>query len=209
MLARMADQTYSGRYADPDEIAGRQLAAVARWGTPVLPGSSVLEIGCADGFSTVKMAKEGYRVTALDASLDMLAAADRRITADGVDVDLVLGDVSSYEPTATFDVVAALMWTFFWYVHDPLPVLTRLAEHARVKLLVDVDPRQTPVATAVDLMRQAGFRSVEWRPLFVPIRYRVPTPVKPVLRLSERTPWLRDALLRRKFVVVVKGEGRS
>ena len=48
------------------------------------------------------------------------------------------------------------MWTFFFYVKDPVATLTRLAAQTRVKLLADVNPRQTPIDEAVAAVRAAG-----------------------------------------------------
>jgi SAM-dependent methyltransferase len=169
-------------------------------------GGSVLELGCADGFSTECMARSGLLVTGVDASPEMLAAASSRFRAAGLDSNFLQADVNLWEPDASFDVVLGQMFTFFCYVTDPVATLTRLAGHALMKLLVDVDPRLTSIDEAVAAVRAAGFPSVTWRPFFVPQSRRLPPIALRALRVAERTPIARDAILRRKFQVVVKGE---
>ena len=197
---------YSARYADPTAIAKRQHDLVTRWGTAMSPGSTVLELGCADGFSTEYMTKQGLRVTGVDASPEMLDAATSRFLAAGHEPAFLEADVNQLEPDLPYDVVLGLMWTFCRYVEDQAATIARLAANTRVKLLVDVNPRETPIDAAVAAMRAAGFTSVTWRAFFVPQRYRLPAVAQPAVRVAERTPVVRDVVLRRKFVAVVKGE---
>ena len=75
-----------------------------------------------------------------------------------------------------------------------------------MKLLIDVNPRQVPISEAVAAVRAAGFPSVTWRAFFVPQHYRVPHVARGTFRVAERTPVLRDVVLRYKFTVIVKGE---
>src|SRR3954466_311702 len=110
--------TYSARYADPSAVANRQLALLARWGTKIEPGATVLEVGCADGFATAAFVKAGYQVTALDGSPEMVGAAAARL-GEGASAQLELSDVRMYEPRSSFDAVVAFMWTFFHYIDEP------------------------------------------------------------------------------------------
>lgn len=59
----------------------RTMAAVHRW---VPRGAHLLDLGCGPGTDTVRLAAEGYRVTAIDPSPSMVAEARRRIAAAGV-----------------------------------------------------------------------------------------------------------------------------
>jgi SAM-dependent methyltransferase len=201
-----AGAAYSQRYADASAIAERQRDLVMGWGTRVDSGASVLELGCADGFSTEYMTRSGLRVTGVDGSPDMLAAASSRFLAAGLEPSFLEADVNLWEPEESVDVVLGLMWTFFFYIKDPAATLIRLAAHTRVKLLADVNPRQTPIDEAVAAVRAAGFPSVTWRPFFVPQTRHVSPIAQRALRVAERTPLVRDVILRRKFAVVVKGE---
>lgn len=199
-------ESYSGRYADPDAVAARQLDLICRWGTRMDPGSTVLEAGCGDGFSTVGFAQAGLRVTAFDQSPKIAAVTKARLTAAGVRADVFASDLNDLQIRGSFDTVAAFMGAFFAYVDDPLATLKKLAAATRVKLLVDLNPRATPLADAMDLVRAAGFPDVDWRAFLVPLRFRVPRPARAVLRSLERAPVVTPLLLRYKFRVVVKGE---
>ncbi|HMM43369.1 MAG TPA: methyltransferase domain-containing protein, partial [Thermomicrobiales bacterium] len=48
------------------------------------PGDHVLEIGCGTGADATHLAGRGVRVTATDASLEMLRAAEAKAARDGV-----------------------------------------------------------------------------------------------------------------------------
>jgi trans-aconitate methyltransferase len=198
-------RTYSSRYADAEAVSIRQCELVARWGTAVEPSARVLEIGCADGFVTQALARRGYDVTAIDSSSEMIADAESRLRQENLAADLRIADVNQYELDESFDVVMALMWNFFHYVHEPLPVLARLAAHARVKVLIDANPRVTRIPDAVELMRSVGLHDVRWRPFFIPQRFRLDPVSRTLLRAAERTPAVRDLLLRKKFNVILVG----
>lgn len=197
--------TYSSRYRDPGAIAARQLALALRWGAPPPQGGRVLELGCSDGFVTAELARAGFGVTAVDLSPGMVAAARERLLRQGLAADFRVTPVEAFRPEARFDVTLGLMWTFFGYLHDPVPVLRRLADGSN-KVLVDVNPRQLSVRAAVHAMRAAGFRTVDWRPFFLPQRVRVPGALRTALEIAERIPVLRSVPLRWKFTVVLKGE---
>jgi SAM-dependent methyltransferase len=73
---------------------------------------TVLDLGCGTGIHACAFAREGYLVTGLDRSADMLAKARERRTqarANGsVHVDFQQGDIRDFKLTARFDVVVAL-----------------------------------------------------------------------------------------------------
>jgi SAM-dependent methyltransferase len=78
----------------------------------------ILDVGCGDGALATRLAEGGARVTGLDASADMLAAARRRTTAAGVEVDLVEGDAGELPfPAGQFDCVVSVATLCF--VDDP------------------------------------------------------------------------------------------
>lgn len=56
-----------------------------------LRGLRILDVGCGDGVLATRLAQGGARVTGLDVSAAMIAAARGRARAAGVDVDLVEG----------------------------------------------------------------------------------------------------------------------
>jgi SAM-dependent methyltransferase len=199
-------ERYSAGFVDPGETGRRQATMLSSWGTPVSAGARVLELGCADGMITETLVRSGFEVTGVDFSSAMIDRARERLHDAGLDADLRVADVSRFTPDETYDVVLGLMRTFFAYVDEPVRVLTTLAACTRTKLLVDVNPRDQSLSGARRAVRDAGFGSVEWRPLFVPSSRRVGGVGLAALRASERVPGVRGAILRRKFNAVVKGE---
>ena len=197
---------YSARYADPLAFVRRQIEMVLSWGSPVSPGSSVLELGCADGFVTEHLVRAGLRVTGLDLAPAMVEATRRRLDASELEAEeLVLCDLDEYEPARCYDVILG-MRSLFGYVRDLPVVLQKLAGATALKLIADVNPRSLPVADAKALLRDAGFPQVVSKPLFVPQRLSVGRLGLHALRLAESTPVLNRALLRQKFTVVLRAD---
>jgi len=113
MAAAAAD-----RRSDPGDAwsaarYGAHAGFVSDLGAPVLdllapfPGERVLDLGCGDGRLTAEIAARGAAVVGLDASPDMVAAAQAR------GIDARLGDGAALPFRAEFDAVfsnAALHW---------------------------------------------------------------------------------------------------
>ncbi|MCZ0811432.1 class I SAM-dependent methyltransferase [Roseovarius sp. EGI FJ00037] len=69
----------------------------------------ILDVGCGDGVLATRLAQAGARVTGLDASPDMIAAARRRAKAAGVTLDLVEGNAREVPfPDGQFDCVVSV-----------------------------------------------------------------------------------------------------
>ena len=92
---------------------GRNAAFVPALGAPVVellapkPGERILDLGCGDGTLTVKLVEAGAIVTGVDASPDMIVAAQAR----GLDAHVADGQRLDFGPE--FDAVfsnAALHW---------------------------------------------------------------------------------------------------
>lgn len=85
-------------------------------------GLRILDVGCGDGVLATRLAQGGARVTGLDASADMIAAARSRAKAAGVGADLVEGDAGDLPfPTGHFDCVVSVATLCF--VGDPGPTI--------------------------------------------------------------------------------------
>lgn len=81
-------------------------------------GLRILDVGCGDGVLANRLAQGGARVTGLDASAEMLAAARSRAKAAGVEVDLVEGDAGDLPfPAGYFDCIVSVATLCF--VDDP------------------------------------------------------------------------------------------
>ena len=72
-------------------------------------GKRVLELACGGAQNSIALAKWGARVTAVDLSPNQIAHARRLATSEGVEVDLVQGDIERLTmfPDATFDTVVS------------------------------------------------------------------------------------------------------
>lgn len=88
-------------------------------------GLRILDVGCGDGVLATRLAQEGARVTGLDASADMIAAARRRAKAARVEVDLVKGNAGDLPfPDGHFDCVVSVATLCF--VDDPRPMIEEM-----------------------------------------------------------------------------------
>lgn len=104
-------------------------------------GKDVLEIGCGTGRHTLRLARHGNRVTALDLSPGMLVQARAKLA--GFDVRLIEHDIMTAGPLGKFDIaVTALVMehienidTFFARVADNLRPGGRF-------LMSEVEPRR-------------------------------------------------------------------
>ena len=198
---------YSSRYADPGAVSRFYVGLVRDWGGRVPPGASILEIGCADGFMTAALVRAGYVVTGLDIAPRMIEVAAERLERAGMRAEIRALPTSAIgNPMPWWDVVLAPMWTFFHYAERPGAVLARLAPATRHKLLVDLNPREYPIDEAVSWVASSGLEAVGWRPVLIPLSRRIGSAGLAALRAAGRVPPVRDALLRRKFNVVLKGD---
>jgi len=199
-------ESYSSRYVDAEKIFSEQLSLILGWGSPIRPGDSALEFGCADGSLAMALARRGIKTRGVDFSPKMTEVAQKRASEAGIIVEFVTGDVRKYFPNREFDVVIGLMWDFFSFAKPQRQVLRRVLGFTRRKIIVDVNLRRYPLQRAIDDIVSAGFRNVEWRPFFIPQKYRLGLFSGALLRLCAATPLVRDMILRYKFSAVIKAE---
>jgi 2-polyprenyl-3-methyl-5-hydroxy-6-metoxy-1,4-benzoquinol methylase len=89
-----------------------------------VPTARVADLGCGTGTLSVLLAGEGYDVTGLDLSDEMVALARAKAAERGVDVSFAVGDAAHPElPAGTFDVV--LCRHVLWALPDPTAALAR------------------------------------------------------------------------------------
>lgn len=74
----------------------------------LVPGATILDLGCGNGRHAVEFAARGFRVTAVDRSKVWLSQAAKRAAARGQTVEFILGDARHLHLARTFDAVIAL-----------------------------------------------------------------------------------------------------
>ena len=67
-----------------------------------------LDVGCGGGWFTRAFAKQGYRMTGLDNSPQMLDYAQRQALREGVQGEYLLGDITKIKLPKRFDFVTAI-----------------------------------------------------------------------------------------------------
>ena len=108
----MADQPYDGtaHLYDPfitkgipyDDLAGLITAQIKTW----LPQAErVLDVACGTGNLTLPLAKQGYQLTGLDLSSQMLAIARTKTLEAGLTIDYLQQDMTQPYGVGDFDVV--------------------------------------------------------------------------------------------------------
>lgn len=89
-------------------IAGTQACVLAN-AIGTLRDRVILDVGTGTGRAALFLAREGARVTGVDASSEMLAVARRRATEEGATVRFLVGDAHSLDfEDRSFDVAVSL-----------------------------------------------------------------------------------------------------
>jgi len=105
------------RAAVPPETTVAEVDFVVRT-AGLAPGARVLDLPCGSGRHTLELARRGGRVTGVDVSVEAVEHARAAAAAEGLDVDLRVGDMRT--PPTDVEVDAALcMGNAFGYLdHD-------------------------------------------------------------------------------------------
>jgi SAM-dependent methyltransferase len=95
-----------------------------------LEGLDALDVGCGDGAYALAAARAGARVAALDPSAAAVDAARGRANAEGLAIDLKVGDARALPfPAQRFDVVFAV--TVLCFVDEPAQAVAEMARVLR------------------------------------------------------------------------------
>jgi len=74
----------------------------------LIPGMSILDIGCGIGRHAVELAQRGYLVTGIDLSAGMLDQARMNAENAGVELELLKADATRYSSDSSFDIAICL-----------------------------------------------------------------------------------------------------
>ena len=72
------------------------------------PFACGLDVGCGGGWFTRAFQKQGYQMTGMDVSPQMLDFAQRKTLETGIRSEYILGDITSKKPPKRFDFVTAI-----------------------------------------------------------------------------------------------------
>ena len=94
------------------------------------PPARILDLACGPGRHALELARRGYRVTGVDATVGFLEEAASKATREGVELELIHADMRQFRGTTPFDGVIN-MSTSFGYFEDPRDDLRVLANVRR------------------------------------------------------------------------------
>ena len=166
------------------------------------PGArTVLDLGCGTGIHACAFAREGYEVTGLDRSPDMLAKARERQKQAGSNgsgsIDFLQGDIRDFKLTHRFDVVVVLFHVISYLSAncDLEAAFARIQEHLKPGGLLVFDHWYGPaVLTDRPVPRIKTFENDEFK----------------IIRIATPTLFVNDNLVdvRYDLMVVEKLSGR-
>lgn len=154
---RFDDYGYGAVASFYDELAelysrGRIAASKRSQLVHLAPGDRVLYVGAGRGEDVLEAARKGVRVTAVDLSGAMLRRLSQRLEREGLDAELVEGDIAALPMAAPYDAVAA---NYFLNLFEP-----RRAQQMLALLVERVRPGGLVLCS--DFARPMGGRSGRW-----------------------------------------------
>ncbi len=104
-----------------------------------IEGRSFLDVGCGTGRYALELARRGAsRVVGIDISQKMLELARQRMSEERLDdrCRFEQFDLLHYQPGELFDVCIGI--GLFDYIREPLPVLTRMRQVVKDRIVISV-----------------------------------------------------------------------
>jgi SAM-dependent methyltransferase len=122
---------YDALYGDKDYEAECDFIEhqFARYGTESI--RDILDIGCGTGGHLLPLARRGYRVTGIDCSPEMLAAAEQKANQEGLAIDVQVSDVRELQLGRTFDAAISMfaVISYLTTADDLLTAFRAVREH--------------------------------------------------------------------------------
>jgi 2-polyprenyl-3-methyl-5-hydroxy-6-metoxy-1,4-benzoquinol methylase len=75
---------------------------------PLIPGDTILDVGCGTGRHSIELAKRGFKVTGLDLSEGMLQVARKHAQEAGVEVEWIQADATDFKLEKKYDAALCL-----------------------------------------------------------------------------------------------------
>jgi SAM-dependent methyltransferase len=111
---------------------------------PLLPGSSILDVGCGVGRHSLVFATLGFRATGVDFNSHYVIACQERAAALGLDARFVTADSRTMQLNMSADLTVSLWSSFGYYGEEgDLQTLQSMAAHTRPggSVVIDVENR--------------------------------------------------------------------
>jgi ubiquinone/menaquinone biosynthesis C-methylase UbiE len=126
--------------------------------------SPLLELGCGTGRVLIPLARQGYRITGIDASAAMLEKAQDKVTAEALQdrVTLVEQEMSELELEERFNLTFAALNSFA-HLHttdEQLAALARIRRHLNPGGLLVLDMFNPDLARLLDARGQVALAKV-------------------------------------------------
>lgn len=139
------DDTYRRLFLETvDSARTRQQVQCLLVLCPLLPGSTILDVGCGVGRHSLVFAALGFRVTGVDFNSRYIAVCQGRAVALGVDAKFVTADSRTMRLSVSADLTVSLWSSFGYYGEEgDLQTLQSMAAHTRRggRVVVDVENR--------------------------------------------------------------------
>lgn len=196
--ARQAAGWSDEQYADARAYLEHRARVVVGLGPALVQGDEVLDLACGDGGFGEQLLGLGFRYRGVDATGEMIAAAERRLAGRA---PVELGDLNEYAPPEP--VAATTVFRAIYYANDRREFFRRAASYTSRKLVFDLNPRQYAIEEVVEDLRAVGLPRIALRPFFVPQTRALPAPLGALLCAAERSGPLARLALRFRFTYVV------
>ena len=133
----------------------------------LLPGKTVLEIGCGTGTNAIAFARRGYRVTAVDYVELAVRRAREKAQKTGIEIDFRVGDATRMDLGGPYDVVFD-RGVYHGIRTGNLPAFLRMLErvtHKGTRWLCLAGNAKEPMVNGPPVVTEDEFRT-ELEPLF-------------------------------------------
>ncbi len=111
-------------YQDRLDVLLRPLSQTVVARAALVPGESVLDVGCGCGATSLEFAARGARVVGIDVSGPMLDQARGRASSAGANAQFILADAATHRFAAEFDVLFSRFGVMFFA--DPVVAFRNL-----------------------------------------------------------------------------------
>jgi SAM-dependent methyltransferase len=196
--ARQAEGWTEQAYADVGVYLAHRAELIQSLGRPLSMGDTVLDLACGDGGLGEALLARRLRYHGIDATLEMVDAARRRLAGRA---EIELGDLNDYAPAEP--VAATTVFRAIYYAHDRVAFFRHVAGFTDKKLVFDLNPRQYRRDEVLADLHTAGFSSIALRPFLVPQTVSLPRPLLAAAKALERSGPLARLALRVRFTYLV------